>query len=323
MSGIFSFFLRIIPGGFLGWGLGANDTSNIFGTAVANKIIRFWLAAAITSIFVLLGSYLEGPKTFDTVGKLFEVLAVNDVYAIALGAAISVWFFTYLRLPISTSQALVGSILSVGLLKGQNLNVARLIKIIICWITTPIGGFIIGFILYIIIRYIFSKLKYGLNFYNNFVRIGIMVVGAFGAYSLGANNVGNVTGIYAMQMPMGLSPKLWALLGGIFIAIGVVTYSKRVMLTVGTKISKLDPLMALVAILAESITIWIYTQLRVPVSTSQAIVGAVAGVGAVKSIKNIDFRTLGKIGIGWIMTPIAAGIVTALIRLIIRLLWKN
>ncbi len=319
MLKIFSFLLKIFPGGFLGWGLGSNDTSNIFGTAVANRIIKFWLAALLTSIFVLLGSYLEGPKTFDTVGKLFAHLDHADVYAIALGAAISVLFFTYLKLPISTSQSLVGSILGVGLLKGQHLDLSRLTKIVICWITTPIGGFIIGFILYIIIRFIFSKLKYGLSFYNSFVKIGIIIVGSFGAYSLGANNVGNITGIYAIQMPMGIGEKLWGLLGGIFIAIGVITYSRRVMETVGTKISNLDPLMALVAILAESITIWIYTQLRVPVSTSQAIVGAVAGVGAVKSLKNIDFKILGRIGIGWIMTPVAAGLLTAGIRL----LWKN
>lgn len=319
MGEIFSFLLKVFPGGFLGWGLGSNDTSNIFGTAVANRIVKFWLAATITSIFVIIGSYLEGPKTFVTVGKLFQKLSHPDVYAIALGAAVSVLIFTYLKLPISTSQALVGSILGVGLVKGQKLNLSRLVKIVICWVTTPIGGFIIGFILFIIIRYIFSKLKYGLNFYNTFVKVGILIVGSFGAYSLGANNVGNITGIYAIQMPMGLSMKMWGLLGGIFIAFGVITYSKRVMETVGTKISDLDPLMALVAILAESITIWIYTQLRVPVSTSQAIVGAVAGVGAVKSIRNIDFKTLGRIGIGWIMTPIAAGVITVLIRL----LWKN
>ena len=335
---------KILPGALLGWGLGSNDTSNIFGTAVANRIIKFSQAALITSVFVILGALLEGDKTFHTVGNLFVNLAYSDIFSITLGAAISVAVFTYMKLPISTSQALVGSILGIGFIKGEQLNTGKLIKIILCWITTPIGGFIIGFLLYLIIRWIFSKIKYGVGFYNNFVKFGIIIAGGFGAYSLGANNVGNVTGIYAVNTPnmfrdglvlfngflmkIGIpsipvgsflsSTRFWGLLGGIFIAIGVYTYSKRVMITVGKKISSLDPLMALVAVLAESITIWIYTQIGVPVSTSQAIVGAVAGVGAVKSIRNIQFRMLGKIGLGWLFTPLSAAGVTILIHFIVR-----
>jgi PiT family inorganic phosphate transporter len=308
---------RIIPGALLGWGLGANDTSNIFGTAVSNNIIKFTHAAIITSVFVLIGSYLEGPKTFDTIGNLFGQLTKNDIFAIALGAALAVAFFTYLSLPISTSQAVVGSILGVGFINGQQLDPYRLIKIVLCWITTPIGAFIIAFILYTLLEWVFTKIKYGITFYNNFIKIGIIISGIFGAYALGANNVGNITGIYAVQMDMGLSPKLWALIGGVSITIGVITYSKKVMVTVGKKITQMVPLMTLVAVMAESITMIIYTQIGVPVSTSQAIVGAVAGVGAVKGFSNVNFKSLGRIGIGWIMTPISAGIVSILVKVIL------
>ncbi len=305
---------KILPGTFLGWGLGANDASNIFGTAVANNIIKFYHAAILASIFVIVGSFLEGPKTFDTVGGL-AAITKGDLTAITLGAAVSVAFFTYLKLPISTSQALVGSILGIGIVKGSDIDLKILFKIVLCWITTPLGAFIIGFILYAFIKWIFSKFNFGVLFYSIFIKVGILLAGIMGSYSLGANNVGNVTGIYAVHMkianlPFGLSSdRFWALLGGISIAIGIMTYSKRVMETVGKKITNMLPMMALISVVAQSITVYIYTNVGVPVSTSQAIVGAVAGVGAVHGFSSVNFKSIGRIAIGWMMTPIAAGAV--------------
>lgn len=319
------FIFKILPGTFLGWGLGANNASNVFGTAVANNVIKFFHAAIIASIFVIIGAYLEGPKTFDTVGKLADIGNV-DLMAITLGAAVSTAFFTYLKLPISTSQALVGSILGIGLIQGTDIELGGLLKIVICWVTTPVGAFIIGFILYSIIRWIFSKISYGMVFYNTFIKVGILVAGIMASYSLGANNVGNVVGVYAVHwklhnLPLGLtSDRAWALIGGVSIAIGILTYSKRVMETVGKKITNMLPMMAFVSVLAESITMIIYTQLGVPVSTSQAIVGAVAGVGAVHGIATVNFKSLGKIALGWLMTPIASAIVTVAVFFILKLL---
>jgi PiT family inorganic phosphate transporter len=82
------------------------------------------------------------------------------------------------------------------------------------------------------------------------------------------------------------------------------------MLTVGKGIVPLDPFSALVAVLAEGVVLHLFTQVGVPVSSSQAIVGAVVGVGLVGDIQAVSGRMLSNIGLGWELTPVLAGVMT-------------
>jgi len=82
------------------------------------------------------------------------------------------------------------------------------------------------------------------------------------------------------------------------------------MTTVGKEITHLGEYSAFIAELSEAVTIEIFTQVGVPVSTSQAIVGGVVGVGLIKGAETVNKRTLMEIGIGWISTPISAGIIS-------------
>jgi inorganic phosphate transporter, PiT family len=135
---------------------------------------------------------------------------------------------------------------------------------------------------------------------------GLILAGCYGSYSLGANNVANTTGVYYASHT--ISPLQASVLGGLAIALGALTYSKPVMETVGSKITQLGALAALIATLAESITVHIYTQIGVPVSTSQAIVGAVVGIGLVRGIRAVSQRMLLMIVVGWFATPLVAGL---------------
>jgi PiT family inorganic phosphate transporter len=82
------------------------------------------------------------------------------------------------------------------------------------------------------------------------------------------------------------------------------------MVTVGSRLVRLDPFSALVVLLAEAITVHFYTFVGVPVSTSQAVIGAVLGIGLLKGIRTVSKRTLLSILSGWFLTPlIAAGLV--------------
>jgi PiT family inorganic phosphate transporter len=94
-----------------------------------------------------------------------------------------------------------------------------------------------------------------------------------------------------------------ALIGGLSIGSGVLTYSRKVMETVGSKLVRLDPFSALMVILAEGLTVHFFTVVGVPVSTSQAVVGAVLGVGLVRGANTIKRKTLYGIFTGWFLTP--------------------
>ena len=103
------FFLT--SGLFLGWSLGANDASNIFGSAVGSKMVSFKKAAIIASVFVILGAVIQGAGASGTLGKLGAVNAIGGSFTVALAAAITVYMMTKFALPVSTSQAIVGAII--------------------------------------------------------------------------------------------------------------------------------------------------------------------------------------------------------------------
>ena len=305
---------RLISGIFLGWSLGANDSANVFGTAVASRVIKFSVAATITAIFVIAGAVLQGTRGMHTLGNLTSQ-DLNSAFISSLAAALTVTVMTYLSLPVSTSQAVVGAILGIGFTLQQNINWGSLQKVVLCWVGTPIGAMLIAFFLYKLFQYILGKVKVNLLFLNTFIKWGLLLSGAYGAYALGANNVANVTGVFAEA---GLITVRWAtIIGGMSIALGSVTYSKRVMLTVGGGLVKLDGFSAFVAVLSEAITVHIYAEIGVPVSTSQAIIGAVLGIGMAVGSRSVNNRTLINIVLGWLSTPLIAGIVASLISTVL------
>jgi len=300
---------RVISGIFLGWTLGSNDSANIFGTGVAAKIIRYRTAIILISIFVILGSVLEGEKCFATIGNLTN-LTPESAFLAALAAGITMFIVTYLSLPCSTSQAIIGAVLGAAMVSGIP-DFSKLYKIVACWILAPISAAIISFALYYFIGFFFQRYFVSPQKRSSFIFWGLVFAGCFGAYALGSNNVANVTGIYVGSGL--LTPFEATFIGGLSIASGVLTYSRKVMTTVGKKITYMDEYSAFIAELSEAITVEIFTQVGVPVSTSQAIVGGVVGVGLVKGARTVNKRTLMEIMIGWVSTPISAGIVSYLL----------
>lgn len=301
---------RLISGIYLGWGLGANDAANVFGTGVASGVVKYRTAIILTSIFVLIGAYLEGSKGIATYGKLAN-FDLNTAFIASLAAAITINVLTILALPVSTSQAIVGSMVAVGII-GGNLNLKILTKVLLSWILTPIGAGIISYILYRILGWLIEGRIKNVRVWSLMMKVGFFIVGIYGAYTLGANNVANSVGVF-VKAGM-LSSTTAAIIGGLSIGLGVLTFSKRVMMTVGKKITDLSDFAALIAVLGQDLTVHIFTWVGVPVSTSQAIVGAVMGVGFVRSSKSLNLKVLANIGLGWLSTP-TSSLIIALILL--------
>ncbi|HDR15336.1 MAG TPA: inorganic phosphate transporter [Desulfobacteraceae bacterium] len=293
----------ISSGLFLGWSLGANDSANVFGTGVATGIVRYRTAIVLTSIFVMLGAVLEGAKCIDTLTDLYRLIPL-EAFICALAAAVTMTVLTFLAVPSSTSQAVVGAIIGAGILSGSS-DFSSLYKIVACWVFTPVAALVLGYLFHRVLGFVIEHTISDITHRNIFNSLGILIAGCYGAYCLGSNNVANVTGMY---VGAGLiSPLTAAVIGGVSISFGVLTYSKKVMMTVGKGIVPLDPFSAVAAVLAQAATLHLFTQIGVPVSSSQAIVGAVVGVGLVADAQTISMRMLLRISIGWLATPTAAG----------------
>ena len=300
---------ELVGGVLIGWGLGSNDSANLFGTGVAAKIIKYKTAIILISIFVVIGALTEGYKNMDTIGGMSKMSNMGAFIA-AFSAGLCVATFSYLSLPISTSQAIMGSILGIGMISGIP-DLTRLYKIVTCWVLTPIAALIFSFIFYTLFGNLFKKVLMDLQRRSLFIKVSLIFAGCYGAYSLGANNVANVTGVYVGSGL--LTPFQAGLIGSLSIASGVLTYSRKVMNTVGKKIVELDGFSAFVSEFSAAVTVHLFTQVGVPVSTSQAIVGGVTGVGLKKGAKTVSKRTLIEIAIGWASTPLASGLIAYLI----------
>ena len=304
----------LLSGIYLGWALGANDAANVFGTGVTSGLVSYKMAVILTAIFVILGAVMEGTKCFDTVGY-FTSLTLFTALLVTLSAAITVTLMTRLKLPVSTSQAILGAIVGIAIVgEGwRGLPMDKLTKVVLCWIFTPLGAAVISFLLFMGLGYLVNRIR-GLAVFTHLMRIGILVTGCFSAYALGSNNVANTTGAF---VGAGLiTPIEGALIGSISIGVGALTYSRGVMISVGRRISLLDPFSALVVVLAGAITVYLYTQIGVPVSTSQAVVGAVAAIGLAKGIRTINKKMLFFILLGWISTPVLAASLSILMLLL-------
>jgi len=307
MSALLSF--SPLGGGlFLGWTLGANNAANVFGTAVATRIVSFKKAAILCGLTVVLGAVLQGSAGIKTLSGLTQQ-SISTAVIISVSAAITGTIMTYLRIPISTSQAVVGAILGISL-SVRNAEYSGLTKIVLCWIGTPIGSMIIACVVYKILGWFISHIPMSMLTRDKILWSGLLIVGMYGSYALGANNVTNSTGIFS-GLIQGVSDKTLAAIGGAAIAIGVLTYSKPVMLAVGSKVMPLDAFSALVAVLAMSITVHVFAIIGAPVSTSQGIVGSIIGIGFMRGVRVINFRILRDIALGWVLTPLIALILAA------------
>ncbi|MDE0793534.1 MAG: inorganic phosphate transporter [SAR324 cluster bacterium] len=314
---------------FLGWSLGANDAANVFGTAVGSRMVRFTTAAVICGIFVVLGAFVSGTGAAQTLGKLGAVNALGGSFMAALAAGLTVYWMTKLGLPVSTSQAIIGSIIGWNLFSDSYTDISSLLKILSTWIICPLLSAIIAALLYSTAKLFVRKIGIGLIRFDGYTRLALILAGAFGAYSLGANNIANVMGVFVPVAPFPdmqfgqdfsiSSAQQLFLVGGLAIAVGVFTYSKRVMMTVGSELMTLTPLAAWVAVMSHSIVLFLFASERleqllanmslptiplVPVSSSQAVVGAVIGIGMLQGGREIQWPRVYSIVKGWVITPI-------------------
>ena len=149
-----SFLFYLSSGLFLGWSLGASDAANIFGTAVGTKMVSFKTAAIISSIFIVIGAVYAGSGASQTLGTLGSVNTLAGAFMVALAAALTIYWTVKISIPVSTSQAIVGSIIGWNFFANRATDISVLTKIIGTWIFCPILAGTIALLLYFLLRFI-------------------------------------------------------------------------------------------------------------------------------------------------------------------------
>ena len=326
--------MLLVAGFYVGWNIGANDAANCIGTMVGAQVLSFRKAALLMGAFVILGGVLQGHHVMKTVGKGIVITSESQyeelhgseapdtmkaffpdgrlpdkaVLVALLSAGLFVTVATFTSIPVSTSQAIVGGVAGVGLgvvgFDDSYFKIAVLIKIVGCWVISPILCMCVAFVVYLLL----GKLARRISplAWSRVLSVLVILAACYVSFSLGANDVGNAIGPLLNNYPQS---GVWlALMGGVAMAVGALTFGRRVTDTVGKSITPLDLGGAFAAQISAGAGVHVFSMMGIPVSTSQAIVGAVIGVGLTKGLQAVSGRKISGIMAGWIFSPCCAAL---------------
>ena len=266
--------------------------------------------------------------------KALQLKSALKAFIIFACAAITVFVMSYLKFPVSANQSITGAVIGWGLcyadysnpeiLKG---NLTEILEFMSTWLINPLGAALISFILVFIVKKFIEKRLTSMKSYDKVIKIGYICAGAFSAFSIGQNSSASVTAFYYDATGSGANliykgfgwftpDRIVAIIGGIAIAVGVLTFSKRVMMTVGGSIAEISQVDGFVVIIASALTVLLMGKfMGIPVSTSQSVVGAVVGAGLVNGIKTVNFGVFKRIAIAWVSSPVSAGLLTYIVAI--------
>ncbi|MDD4519488.1 MAG: inorganic phosphate transporter [Alphaproteobacteria bacterium] len=325
-----SVLFYLSSGLFLGWALGANQLGNIFGTALGTHMVSFKKAAFLTSLCLILGAFFSASGTAETMAGLGQVKGLAGAFTIAFSAAVALFMMTKAGIPVSSTQAIVGSFLGWNLYNQFSLPTLVMSKIFIAWILSPFLAGMMAFLLMKALRFYLYKRPIPILYVDAYLRLGLLIVGMFAAYAVGANNIPNVMGPFLFANPFQkfvlfgyeISPlQQLFFLGASAMAVGVYTFSKRVVQTIGGDLLKMTSLDAFVIVASQGIVLFLFSSVSlqqfllkmnlptfplVPVSNSEAIIGAIIGVSLSKGTKGLKYKEVLRIMRGWIISPFVA-----------------
>lgn len=310
---MFRDILMIATAMLLGWSLGYNNMATIFGPLVISDIVKYRTATIIGAIFIFIGAFLGGNSGISTMNSITHV-TFDVAISSALGTAIVVLIMTHYSLPTSITQGIVGALVGAGLIEG-GINWWIVDKVAVSWVITPFGALAIAYGSYFVLSLFYNQLK-SIRIRGTVVRLMSFGFSIYASYSLGANNLANITGPFVGNDLFGRDEAL--LVGGVAMALGFLTASRKVIYTVGRDITTMEPFDSAISIFGEGTSLLIFSFLGIPISSAQASVGSTAGVGFVKGIKTVSLKTILKILTGWLVTPFITGAITVIIYMIMK-----
>jgi PiT family inorganic phosphate transporter len=251
----------------------------------------------------LLGATFLSHKVLLNIGYgilLVPHLGTLTAISILSAAFLLTTLFTQRRIPTSTIQILVFSVIGAGLAQGLAIRWGLVLRLAVLWITAPFVAFALG--------YVFTKC---LDLMPRFANSGsagmiggtLVIVGGAASLAMGANDVSNATAVF---LTTGISgPLLAGALGGVGLALGVLTWGKPLLERVAFDVVKVDMSMATAAQLVQAMVVLTAVVAGYFTSMNQALIGAMAGAGVARGRETIDRRIIGGVVRGWLLGPVA------------------
>jgi PiT family inorganic phosphate transporter len=307
---------------------GFHDAANSIATVVSTRVLSPRLAVAWAALFNLIAFAIFGTHVASTIANDVvepSVISIGVIFAGLVGAITWNLITFWLGLPTSSSHALVGGLAGAGVAKGgfDVLVSSGLQKIAVFIVLAPLLGIALGFIAMVIVLWISYPTKKVERTNRVFRRLQLA---SAAAYSLGhgANDAQKTMGVILALLiaaghvaPNGDVP-LWVVLcAHTAIALGTLSGGWRIVKTMGSRITKLQPVGGVCAESAGAITLFATSAAGIPVSTTHTITGSIVGTGSARRLSAVRWDVASRVVWAWVITIPASATVAALVYLIV------
>ena len=310
---------------------GFHDSANAISTIVSTRVLSPKNAVLWAAFFEFSAVFFVGVQVAKTIGTgIINPDVVDNLLILsALGGAI-IWNIItwYYGLPSSSSHALIGGLIGAGLIQGGTdvLVWSGIIKTAVFIVLSPAIGLILGLAMMILVLNInrHSNISKADKLFRKLQLVSCAI------YSMGhgTNDAQKTMGIIAMVLyTHGLLGKsfyipFWVIIACYaVISLGIMSGGWRIVKTMGTKITKLQPIGGFCAETAAAISIIGASIAGIPVSTTHTITGAIVGVGSTKRLTAVRWGVAGNIVWAWILTIPMAALLSAVIHVATHIIW--
>ena len=309
---------------------GFHDAANSIATVVSTRVLSPGKAVIWAAVFNFIAAFTFGTAVAKTVGAGLvdiHIVSFTVIFAGLIGAIVWDLITWYYGLPTSSSHALIGGYAGAAVAKaGWGAIIASgWTKTLIFIVLAPLMGMGLGFVIMLVTMWLLHGVAPG-RVDRWFRRLQLL---SAAAYSLGhgGNDAQKTMGIIAgalvaggyLELVNGIMPiPLWVILSAhAAIALGTLSGGWRIIHTMGSKITKLQPVGGFAAETAGAISLFTATHLGIPVSTTHTITGAIIGVGSIKRLSAVRWGVAGRIVWAWILTIPASALIASVVYWIV------
>ena len=305
--------------------IGAHYTGACMGMPYAAGAIRPWHALLLMAPVALIGAAFASGHVEATVGHGIlggGVVALGVALAIVAAALALTSIYNLVTIPTSTIQILVFATVGGGLAAGLPIEWGTIGALVVLWAVAPFAAFGLGFLFVRVADHLRPAVPSSVGGVKPILTrtavVGLVAVGAAASFAMGANDVSNASGALIQTGVFDLF--LAGVVGGLGIALGVLTWGRPLLQRVAFDLVELDPRMATASQLAQSTVVLVSVAFGFFTSMNQALVGAMIGAGVARRKSTVLWKPIRSILVGWSVGPISGaslgfGLVWALTRL--------
>ncbi len=310
--------------------IGANDASNVFGSAVGSKMVKFRSAIIFFIIFIILGAVINAENPSKIYGDLvLDYPELKKIFIIIFPVVFVTIISLKIKIPSSISQSIIFSLMGFSMAEKLNINYDLFKKLIYFWIATPVLAFLFSMIFCWFLTNLFRIFKLNVFQIDYQIRISLVIFGCIAAFALGAHLTAAIVGIYApflnldielMNFNLVLDDNKLYFFGSLLIGVGAFIFSQKIVKTIGSQISNIKPIPALAILLTQILILFTFSSsfiinnlnlflpfelFAMPLSASHITFASIIGIASFNKFREVKPQYTKKIILSWIIIPIS------------------